>query len=186
MTPFVEIPIDPDFRDRVRMTIASQPEEHFRAYFDGRLPTPREKLTHMERAVELMTPIKVYQNNLYRVEIVHTPPTTPTYTHLSITRLDGGTCKEWAHLQAIKNEIVGPEHEAIELFPAESRLVNTGHQYHLWVHSDPGFRFPLGWSQRLVFDALPVVEPGLCAGALDNTGAYTKQETFTLRPRCAA
>src|SRR3954470_19455572 len=88
MTPFVEIPIDPDFRDRVRMTIAAQPEEHFKAYFNGRTPTPREKLQHMERSVELLTPIKVYQNNLYRVEIVHTPPCTPTYTHLSITRLD--------------------------------------------------------------------------------------------------
>jgi hypothetical protein len=188
MTPFAEVPLDPTWRDRVRVTIATQPDDHFRPYFNGRIPTPQEKAAHIDRAVELLTPIKVFQNNLYRVEIVHTPPSTPTFTHLSITRLDGGTCKEWAHMQAIKNEVVGPEYEAIELFPAESRLVNTGNQYHLWVHSDPAFRFPLGWAHRMVFDALPMVEPGQgpSAGALDSTGSLRRPETFTLRPRFAA
>src|SRR3954471_19685764 len=36
MTPFVEIPLDPNFRDPVRLTIAAQPDEHFAAYFNGR------------------------------------------------------------------------------------------------------------------------------------------------------
>jgi hypothetical protein len=185
MTPFVEIPLDPAWREMVRATIAAQPEEQVRLYFNGRTPTPRERLEHIERAVMLLTPIKVFQNNLYRVELVHTPPTTPTFTHLSIMRLDGGTCNEWSHLQTIKNEIVGPEYEAIELFPAESRLVNTGNQYHLWVHSDPAFRFPLGWSQRMVFSALPIVGPA--PAVHDNTGATRPApETFTLRARCAA
>ena len=66
--------------------------------------------------------------------------------------------------------------------------MNTGNQYHLWAHSDPAFRFALGWSQRMVFDALPVVAPGRgpSAGALDNAGARMPQETFVLRPRVAA
>ncbi len=186
MTPFVEIPLDPNWRDLVRTTIAAQPEEHFRLYFNGRTPSLQEKLAHIEQAVSLLTPIKVFQNNIYRVEIVHTPPCTPTFTHLSITRLDGGTCNEWSHLQRIKNEIVGPEHEAIELFPAESRLVNTGNQYHLWVHSDPQHRFDVGWWQRLVFDALPFVPPVPGVTALDNTGTCKPPETFVLRPRVAA
>jgi hypothetical protein len=187
MTPFVEIPLDPGWRDVVRTTIAAQPDEHFQLYFEGRTPSLQEKLAHIERAVTMLTPIRVFQNNIYRVEIVDTPPSTPTFIHLSITRLDGGTCNEWSHLQRIKNEIVGSDHEAIELFPAESRLVNTGNQYHLWVHSDPQFRFHVGWSQRMVFDALPVVEPGrgLSAGALDNTGTRKPPETFTLRARFA-
>jgi len=29
--------------------------------------------------------------------------------------------------------IVGEEHEAFEVYPAESRLVDTANQYHLWV-----------------------------------------------------
>lgn len=187
MTPFVEIPVDPNWRNMVRSTIAAQPDAHFQNYFGGRTPTLQEKLEHIERAVVLLTPIKVYQNNQYRVEIQHTPPTTPTYTHLSITRLDGGTVNEWSHLQQIKNEICGPEYEAIQLYPAESRLVNTGNQYHLWVHSDPTYRFPLGWSHRMVFDALPMVDASsISAGALDNTGVRKPQENFTLVPRFTA
>lgn len=62
---------------------------------------------------------------------------------------------DWRDLQAIKNELVGPEHEAIELYPAESRLVDTANQYHLWVLKDPSQRIPVGWTQRLVMDHDP-------------------------------
>jgi len=53
-------------------------------------------------------------------------------------------------LQRIKNEIVGPEHEAVELFPAESRLVDTSNQYHLWVLTSDENRWPFGFQTRLV------------------------------------
>lgn len=99
----------------------------------------------------MLTPLRVFQNNLYQVEVAHTLPPAPSFIHLIISRLDKGTCNEWADLQRIKNEIAGPEYEAIELFPAESRLVNTGNEYHLWVHSDPNYRFPVGWPKRMVF-----------------------------------
>jgi hypothetical protein len=53
--------------------------------------------------------------------------------HLSIKRFDRGPVRDWRHLQQIKNEVVGPEAEAFEIFPAESRLVDTANQYHLWA-----------------------------------------------------
>jgi hypothetical protein len=151
MTPFVDIPIDPAWPEIVRSTYNAQPAEFFRQYFDGRLPSGSERLAFIEQSVRRLTPLRVFQNSVYRVEVIDTPPITPMFIHLDIRRLDGGTCKEWADLQRIKNEIVGPEYEAVELFPAESRLVNTGNQYHLWVHSSPSYRFPIGWAQRLVF-----------------------------------
>jgi hypothetical protein len=156
MTPFVEVPLDPNWPDSIRATVASQSEEFFLRFFNGRVPSAQEKLEYIENSVRFLTPLRAFQNNLYRVEIADTPPFTPTFVHLAISRLDRGTCNEWADLQRIKNEIVGPEYEAIELFPAESRLVNTGNEYHLWVHSDPHFRFPVGWQQRMVFsDPVP-------------------------------
>lgn len=148
MTPFVEVPLDPNWPDLVRATLASQPDEYFRNDFQGRLPSVQEKLARIEESVRLMTPLRVFVNNLYRVEIADTPRMAPTFIHLAIRRHDEGTCNEWADLQRIKNEIAGSEYEAIELFPAESRLVNTGNEYHLWVHSNPNFRFPVGWAQR--------------------------------------
>ena len=40
----------------------------------------------------------------------------------------------WRHLQQIKNEVFGPEREAVQLHPAESRLVDTANEYWLWVY----------------------------------------------------
>ena len=39
----------------------------------------------------------------------------------------------WSQLQAIKNEIFGPETTAIEFYPAESQLMNDANIYWLWV-----------------------------------------------------
>jgi hypothetical protein len=69
---------------------------------------------------------------------------------LSIKRHDRRPIHDWRHLQRIKNALVGEQHEAVELYPAESRLVDTANQYHLWVLADPNKRFPMGWDQRLV------------------------------------
>jgi hypothetical protein len=69
---------------------------------------------------------------------------------LSIKRLDKGPIHDWRHMQEIKNMIVGPEHEGCELYPAESRLVDTANQYHMFVSRDPKFRFPFGISNTRI------------------------------------
>lgn len=159
MTPFYEAPLDPDYPLVVRRTLLAQPAEYFQPYFEGRNPTSIEKAKYVEEAVRRMTPARAFVNSLYRVELFETPASGPHFIHLGIQRLDQRPYKEWKHLQQIKNEIVGEEYEAIELFPAESRLVDAGHQYHLWVHRDPTFRFPVGWWLRVVRDSLvPLIQ----------------------------
>lgn len=69
--------------------------------------------------------------------------------HLNIRRRDGGPIlRDWRHFQQIKNELLGAECEAVELYPAESRLVDTSNKYHLWGISDPTVRFPIGMENR--------------------------------------
>ncbi len=70
--------------------------------------------------------------------------------HLSIKRIDREPMHDWRALQTIKNVIVGEECEALEIYPAESRLVDSANQYHLWVINDPLARIPVGWGSRLV------------------------------------
>jgi hypothetical protein len=72
--------------------------------------------------------------------------------HLSIKRVDRGVIRDWRVFQEIKNALVGPECEAIELYPAESRLVDSANQYHLWCFADPSIRVPVGYTERLVDD----------------------------------
>ena len=40
----------------------------------------------------------------------------------------------WRHLQQIKNEVVGPDREAVQLFPAEDRLLDTANEYWIYVY----------------------------------------------------
>jgi hypothetical protein len=91
---------------------------------------------------------RCYVNNLYHVEVI---PGTP-FVHLKIRRLDGGKCDQWRHLQQIKSELVGPECEGVELFPSQGREVGTASEYHLWVHTDPSYRFPFGFARRFVLE----------------------------------
>lgn len=94
-----------------------------------------------------------YANNHYTVcrrRITADTPDAPDLIHLSIHDHSRGTRHDWRDFQRIKNELVGPECEGVELFPAESRLVDTANQYHIWVIDSPAFRFPFGFSERLI------------------------------------
>jgi hypothetical protein len=92
--------------------------------------------------------VTVWENDKYQV---HVRP-QGAITHLSIRRMDREPIHDWRDLQTIKNMLVGESHEAVEIYPAEDRLVDTSNQYHLWVFSDPSFRLPFGFGERLVMD----------------------------------
>lgn len=67
--------------------------------------------------------------------------------HLSIRRNDRQPCRDWRDFQHIKNELCGPEWEGLELYPAQSRLVDAANQYHLWCTPE---RLPFGFNETLV------------------------------------
>ena len=56
---------------------------------------------------------------------------------------------DWRHFQEIKNELVSPDCEAIEIYPNEDRLVDTANQYHLFVFPK-NYNLPFGWNTRSV------------------------------------
>jgi hypothetical protein len=157
MTPFRKLPQTPIFGMLHREILLSQPAEYYKEYFGGRTPSLSEKQHVVELMVQNLTSFDIYQNDTYIVEVMHTPP----YIHLSIQRNDGEPRESWRDFQQIKNEIVGVEHEAMEIFPAESRLVDTANKYHLWVHADPHHRIPVGFERRRVTSkplGLPAVD----------------------------
>jgi hypothetical protein len=87
---------------------------------------------------------EIWINDLYQV-VKHPHQ---GMAHLNIRRIDGFPGRDWRHFQQIKNELCGEECEAVELYPAESRLIDQGNKYHLWVVTDPAYRFPFGWEKR--------------------------------------
>ena len=91
--------------------------------------------------------LRIYKNDTYQVEWT---PQGDKGVWLSIKRIDRELIHDWREMQEIKNELVGRECEGVELYPAESRRVDTANQYHLWCSNDPKFRFPMGFQERVV------------------------------------
>jgi hypothetical protein len=93
----------------------------------------------------------VYINDKYQVNISWVEPSGFGFdvTHLSIKLRTKEPVHDWRELQQIKNELCGEEREAMEIYPAESRRVDTSNQYHLWVMPE-GVKIPVGFIERLV------------------------------------
>lgn len=112
-----------------------------------------------ERKLQLGTD-EVWGNDTHQVIVYRDPKMAPELPQtdkwpemiwLSIKRIDREAIHDWRELQEIKNMIIGPENEAVEVFPAESRLVDTSsNQFHLWVFADKEVRLPFGFSTRAV------------------------------------
>ena len=139
MTPLVEIPhdaVDPLAPDIVEETMA----RHGMSEDDA-----------CELLLNYHDRVMYFANNLYHVEV---EPYGPGCLHLCIWRRDGDRVRDWRHFQTIKNALAGPEREAVELYPAESRKVDTSHKWHLWVLPE-GSRMALGWTERNVKEETP-------------------------------
>lgn len=114
---------------------------------------PRE---HIESVImdEIGRTEAVWMNNIYQVNVTRRDGVEgwPAMIHLSIKRRDKQPVgvEHFRDFQRIKDELVGTDHEAVELYPAKERLVDTANQYHLWVLTKAGIRFPFGYADGLV------------------------------------
>jgi hypothetical protein len=100
---------------------------------------------------ELDKEVNLFINDVYQVDVRRVDPIKgwPEIIWLSIKRRDRAPVGEerFRDFQTIKNMLIGEEVEAVELYPSESRLVDTCNQYHLWVVNG---RFPFGFTTRAV------------------------------------
>lgn len=91
---------------------------------------------------------RVFTNDQYtviwRVQVNKSGDAETRVHHLSIKRNDKEPVHDWRDLQAIKTQLLGPEAEAVELYPAESRVVDLANQYHLWCIE--GMKWPFGFN----------------------------------------
>ena len=99
----------------------------------------------VDEKVKLFTD-EIWCNDKYQVNIKQL---SEGWTWLSIKRKDKEVIKDWRDLQLIKNMLCGEEREGLELYPAESRLVDSSNQFHLFVMPEDQ-RFIFGYKERLV------------------------------------
>jgi hypothetical protein len=110
----------------------------------------------------------LFHNNRYHVfvrKLRNPQENGPDIIHLSIRDNERTAKHDWRDYQRIKNEIVGPEMEMVEMYPRESHLVDYANQYHLWgfITEEPLFtRMGLCWEQgRNVWDGDPATKPNV-------------------------
>lgn len=117
----------------------------------------------------------IYLNNLYQVNVRVMEPQTEgiIITHLSIKLRTKDIIKDWRHFQLIKNQLCGEESLAIEIYPPESKLVDTANQYHLWVFP-PEYNdvFNFMFQERLVAES----------NGEANMMGIPKQRPFEIKP----
>ena len=121
--------------------------------FGTTIDAVQRQLTSIEQEETIMVNSR-YQVNIRRSEA--NDPERPGLIHLSIKRRDKGVPgpEKYRDFMRIKDELVGPEYEGIEIYPARSREVDTSNQFHLWLIDDPTWRVPFGFN-----DGRKVVPP---------------------------
>ena len=98
-----------------------------------------------EVAAETFSNAKLYLNSIFEVEIK--PATQPNgWLHLAVRRRNGVAGVTWAENQHIKDELVGPDCEGIELLPAAARLRNARQDFpSIGVCPNPAERLAFGF-----------------------------------------
>ena len=94
---------------------------------------------------------RLTSNDRYSVQFFEKQIDWGLITHLVVRRHDRKPVRLWADMQRVKNELLGQERLAIEVFPPESQLIDAANCYHLWVLPE-GFELPFGlhipgWSE---------------------------------------
>ncbi len=107
---------------------------------------------------------RVFESPRYRVFLQAHGPDNCMW-HISIRPLCSTPRHDWREMQDIKNQILGPEFEAVELFPAESRLMDECNQFHLFACTSAEERMPFGhWGKRVADEP---GAPGTCQRGRD-------------------
>ena len=119
-----------------------------------------EVLTHAgaKRLYNQSKKRETYINDIYQVDVyrgkdadmmVLNDEWKGKSVYLAIKRHDKEICNDWRDFQQIKNELVGEDIEAMQIYPAEQRCVDTANQY--WLFCLPkGQWIPFGFTERLV------------------------------------
>lgn len=67
-------------------------------------------------------------DHMYKVYIAK----TGKYTHIRIRRIDDKPISDFKDFQAIKNQFLGEETEAIQVYPKVSNYIDNSNTYHLF------------------------------------------------------
>ena len=98
------------------------------------------QMTEANWSMEREATIRFFENNIYEVAV---EISSTRGVHITVNRKDNTPIEGWYDLWNIKNDIVGEECYAWEIYPPISCLVDGQHQRHLFCATDPLHMFSL-------------------------------------------
>ena len=100
------------------------------------------RVTFPELAVEeFRAPDEVWGSSQYTVTVHYLDDNRDGFVEVGIHNYHRTTHVPWRHIQQIKNEVFGPDREAVQLFPAEDRLLDSANEY--WIYVYPTSEAPM-------------------------------------------
>ena len=91
--------------------------------------------------VAALMPAETWGNDRYTVNVHYLDGDRDGFVEVGVHNHNRTPHVPWRHLQQIKNEVLGPDREAVQLFPAEDRLVDTANEY--WIYVYPVGKAPM-------------------------------------------
>lgn len=92
---------------------------------------------HLFMAADPISGSEVWRNPWYDVRVVRHASgwilDNGPWMRIGISSADGEPRHDWRVFQHIKNQLAGPEWWALELYPAESQLIDPSNYYLLWA-----------------------------------------------------
>lgn len=79
-------------------------------------------------------PAEVWGNDRYTVTVHYLDDNRDDFVEVGIHNHKRTIHVPWRHVQQIKNELFGADREAVQLFPAEDRLVDCANEYWIYIY----------------------------------------------------
>ena len=112
---------------------------------------------------EIKVPAEVWGSSQYTVTVHYLDDNRDGFVEVGIHNYHRTTHVPWRHVQQIKNEVFGPDREAVQLFPAEDRLVDAANEYWIYVYPtgtapmrERGVKLGMDRGRQVTYDMPPM------------------------------
>lgn len=126
----------------------------------GLKPSSKWVKLKLMRILQGNEPVEVYENPTYEVTLRTYNEGWPfgggKWALIGICSIDGAPRHDWRDFQRIKNDLVGSDWEAVELYPDEQRLLDPSNYYMLWCAP----KIPIGkFEGRVIMNETNCIAP---------------------------
>ena len=147
---------------KVWQSLQQSPESFLREQRQQIRKQVKEKFPEItDKVLDSQESDETWGNDRYTVSVRFLDGDRDGFVELSVHNYNRTPHVPWRHLQQIKNEVLGGDREAVQIFPAEDRLVDTANEFWLYVYPKGkapmrrGKPLGMNFGRKVVYDKVP-------------------------------